>query len=158
LAVGPDVEAERAVTGEREPEPHERVLVQRCDVPLDVGAAQLGADDRGEDMFGGRIEHDHQGSPEIRFPSDGALPSFWVTNTGSENSLDRGNPRTIHLASPGWDDAFAADFERLVSRPRGPDELRPARVSRVDRGFCTALTADGPVRASFSGGLLAGAV
>ncbi len=64
---------------------------------------------------------------------------------------------TISLASLGWDDAFAADFERLASRPRGPNELRPARVSRVDRGFCTALAADGPVRASFSGALLAGA-
>src|SRR5690349_21181853 len=65
---------------------------------------------------------------------------------------------TIDLASLGWDDAFVADFERLASQPRGPSELRPARVSRVDRGFCTALAADGPVRASFSGGLLAGAV
>ncbi len=65
---------------------------------------------------------------------------------------------TIDLSSLGWDDAFAADFERLASRPRGPNELRPARVSRVDRGFCTALAADGPVRASFSGGLLTGAV
>jgi ribosome biogenesis GTPase / thiamine phosphate phosphatase len=64
---------------------------------------------------------------------------------------------TIDLSSLGWDDAFAADFERLASRPRGPNELRPARVSRVDRGFCTALAADGPVRASFSGGLLTGA-
>jgi ribosome biogenesis GTPase len=65
---------------------------------------------------------------------------------------------TIDLASLGWDDAFVADFERLASQPRGPSELRPARVSRVDRGFCTALAADGPVRASFSGALLAGAL
>jgi hypothetical protein len=55
-----------------------------------MGAAQLGADDRGEDMFGGRIEHDHQNSREIRFPGDGALPSFWVTNTGSDIHSTKG--------------------------------------------------------------------
>ncbi|MGI5244345.1 ribosome small subunit-dependent GTPase A [Dactylosporangium sp. CA-139066] len=47
----------------------------------------------------------------------------------------------------GWDDAFRRDFA-------GPGQ-RPARVSRVDRGVCTALTGGGPVRASVAGSLLA---
>ncbi len=34
------------------------------------------------------------------------------------------------------------------------DELFPGRVARVDKGMCTVLTEDGPVRASWSGRLL----
>jgi ribosome biogenesis GTPase / thiamine phosphate phosphatase len=57
----------------------------------------------------------------------------------------------IDLSSLGWDDAFA-EARRRLSSPGSP-----ARVSRVDRGVCTALSADGPVRASVSGSLLAAA-
>jgi ribosome biogenesis GTPase / thiamine phosphate phosphatase len=60
---------------------------------------------------------------------------------------------SIDLLSLGWDDAFAAEFDRRAGR--GRHELRPARVSRVDRGVSTCLSADGPLRASLSGGLLA---
>lgn len=56
---------------------------------------------------------------------------------------------STYLASLGWDAAFAAAH---VARGR-PDE-RPGRVSRVDRGVCTVLTAAGTTRASLSGGLL----
>ena len=57
----------------------------------------------------------------------------------------------IDLSALGWDDAFAAAYARQHHRPG----QRPARVSRVDRGVCTALAADGPVRASLAGSLLA---
>ncbi|MGW7686028.1 ribosome small subunit-dependent GTPase A [Kribbella sp. NPDC054772] len=36
-----------------------------------------------------------------------------------------------------------------------PDELVPGRVARVDKGLATVFTADGPVRAGWSGALLA---
>ncbi|MCK2218433.1 hypothetical protein MF672_032250 [Actinomadura sp. ATCC 31491] len=49
------------------------------------------------------------------------------------------------LSRYGWTDAldhtFAAHYEA---------GLVPARVSRVDRGLCTAITASGPVRATFA--------
>ncbi|WP_433217236.1 ribosome small subunit-dependent GTPase A [Dactylosporangium sp. CS-047395] len=57
---------------------------------------------------------------------------------------------SIDLSALGWDDGFAEVFGRFDV----PGQ-RPARVSRVDRGVCTALTAGGPVRASVAGGLLA---
>ncbi|GAA2583260.1 ribosome small subunit-dependent GTPase A [Dactylosporangium fulvum] len=57
---------------------------------------------------------------------------------------------TIDLSALGWDDAFAAAYAQ-----HDLPGQRPARVSRVDRGICTALAADGPVRASLAGGLLA---
>jgi ribosome biogenesis GTPase len=56
---------------------------------------------------------------------------------------------TITLASLGWDDARAADFH-----PYTGDHV-PARVSRVDRGACDSLAADGPLRLTFAGALLA---
>jgi ribosome biogenesis GTPase len=56
----------------------------------------------------------------------------------------------IDLSSLGWDDDFAAECARLA---RG----EPARISRVDRGVCTALAAGGPLRATLSGDLLAAA-
>jgi ribosome biogenesis GTPase len=59
---------------------------------------------------------------------------------------------TFDLSSLGWDEAF--DF--ALQRFRRSDEV-PARVTRVDRGVCTGLTVDGPVRASIGGGLLAAA-
>ncbi|NIK59930.1 ribosome small subunit-dependent GTPase A [Kribbella shirazensis] len=47
-------------------------------------------------------------------------------------------------------DGSTADFLHSV-----PDELVPGRVARVDKGLATVLTEDGPVRASWSGALLA---
>jgi ribosome biogenesis GTPase len=62
---------------------------------------------------------------------------------------------TIDLSSLGWDDAFAADFDRLTGRDRcAIGTLRPGRVSHADRGVCTVLAADGPRRVSLAGGLL----
>jgi ribosome biogenesis GTPase len=55
----------------------------------------------------------------------------------------------VDLSSLGWDDGFAAAYAPFDS----PD-LRPARIVRVDRGACSALTATGPVRASLGGPVL----
>ena len=49
-------------------------------------------------------------------------------------------------------DATTADY--LATLP-GAAELVPGRVARVDKGLSTILTEDGPVRATWSGGLLA---
>ncbi|WP_446215941.1 ribosome small subunit-dependent GTPase A [Micromonospora sp. IBHARD004] len=57
---------------------------------------------------------------------------------------------TIDLTALGWDAGWAAHVRR------GSDH-RPGRVARVDRGVCTVLCADGPVRASLGGGVLAAA-
>ncbi|KXK61136.1 GTP-binding protein EngC [Micromonospora rosaria] len=57
---------------------------------------------------------------------------------------------TIDLTALGWDAGRAAALGRR------PDH-RPGRVARVDRGICTVLAADGPVRASLGGGVLAAA-
>lgn len=59
---------------------------------------------------------------------------------------------TFDLSSLGWDDHYAS---RFVKHDR-PDQ-RPGRVTRVDRGVCTVITADGSQRASVGGGLLAAA-
>jgi ribosome biogenesis GTPase len=56
---------------------------------------------------------------------------------------------TFDLRSLGWDDDFAADFA-----PYARCGLRPARVTRVDRGVCVVLAPSGPARASVAGGLL----
>jgi ribosome biogenesis GTPase len=56
------------------------------------------------------------------------------------------------LPSLGWDGHFASAYARFARTDR-----RPARVTRVDRGICTALAADGSLRASLSGDLLAAA-
>src|SRR4051812_7223909 len=42
-----------------------------------------------------------------------------------------------------------------LSEVPGSDELVPGRVVRVDKGLSSVLTEDGPVRASWSGGVLA---
>jgi ribosome biogenesis GTPase len=55
----------------------------------------------------------------------------------------------VDLSSLGWDDGFAAAYSPFER----PDQ-RPARVVRVDRGMCTALTAAGSVRASLGGSVL----
>ncbi|GIF49908.1 ribosome biogenesis GTPase [Asanoa ferruginea] len=58
---------------------------------------------------------------------------------------------TFDLASLGWDAAFSADLPVLDA------DVVPGRVARVDRGVCTVLSADGPVRASLAGAVLAAA-
>jgi ribosome biogenesis GTPase len=55
----------------------------------------------------------------------------------------------VDLPSLGWDDSLRAAYPGL----RHPDHVA-GRVARVDRGVCTVLTADGPVRASLSGAVL----
>jgi ribosome biogenesis GTPase / thiamine phosphate phosphatase len=60
---------------------------------------------------------------------------------------------TLDLSSLGWDDALVSAYRNLA-RP----DRRPGRVTRVDRGVCTVLTADGAVRASLAGTILSAAV
>ena len=55
------------------------------------------------------------------------------------------------LQALGFDTA-TADYLKSVP---GAAELLPGRVVRVDKGLSTVLTEDGPVRASWSGGMLA---
>jgi ribosome biogenesis GTPase len=55
----------------------------------------------------------------------------------------------VDLSSLGWDDGFKAAYSPF----HRPDQ-HPARVTRVDRGVCSALTAHGPVRASLGGSVL----
>ncbi len=62
---------------------------------------------------------------------------------------DHNGSHALDLSALGWDDSYAADFA-----PYLPVHV-PARVSRVDRGACDALAADGPMRLTFSGALLA---
>ncbi|MGH3712106.1 MAG: ribosome small subunit-dependent GTPase A [Micromonosporaceae bacterium] len=57
---------------------------------------------------------------------------------------------TIDLASLGWDADFTESFAPYAVRGQ-----QSARVSRVDRGVCTALTRDGSLRVSLSGTMLA---
>jgi ribosome biogenesis GTPase len=54
---------------------------------------------------------------------------------------------TIDLTALGWDAGWAAHVRRR-------SDHRPGRVTRVDRGVCTVLCADGPVRASLGGAVL----
>ncbi|HEY0473527.1 MAG TPA: ribosome small subunit-dependent GTPase A [Kribbella sp.] len=58
---------------------------------------------------------------------------------------------SVELRALGLDSTTAAYLNSL------PDsaELVPGRVVRVDKGLSTVLTADGPARASWSGGVLA---
>ena len=60
---------------------------------------------------------------------------------------------TFDLASLGWDESFAAAYRDLAGAG-----CRPGRVSRVDRGVCTVLSADGALRASLAGTMLSTAV
>jgi ribosome biogenesis GTPase len=57
---------------------------------------------------------------------------------------------TIDMSSLGWDDDLAAAYARFDVPGH-----QPARVTRVDRGVCTALSPGGPIRASLSGPMLA---
>lgn len=61
---------------------------------------------------------------------------------------------TFELASLGWDASFAAAYD---DRFAGRSDHQPGRVTRVDRGVCTVLTASGALRASAAGSLLAAA-
>ena len=56
----------------------------------------------------------------------------------------------LDLSSLGWDDIRNTHFSY-------DGDTVPARVTRVDRGACDALGAGGPLRATFSGTLLAAA-
>ncbi len=57
---------------------------------------------------------------------------------------------TFDMMSLGWDAGFAAAYQ-----PHDRRDALPARVARVDRGVCTVLCADGTVRASLGGQVLA---
>jgi len=57
----------------------------------------------------------------------------------------------LHLSDLGFDDVHAEQFTPFQA------EHVPARVTRVDRGAGDALGADGPLRVTFSGALLAAA-
>jgi ribosome biogenesis GTPase len=61
---------------------------------------------------------------------------------------------TFHLASLGWDAAFASAYTEFATSSA---DQRPGRVVRADRGICTVLTEDGTVRASVAGTLLGAA-
>jgi ribosome biogenesis GTPase len=56
-------------------------------------------------------------------------------------------PRS-RLHELGWDDSWAE-----LAKHANTTGV-PGRVSRVDRGVCTVITEDGPIRASWSGSLL----
>ncbi|WFE57034.1 ribosome small subunit-dependent GTPase A [Micromonospora sp. WMMD712] len=58
----------------------------------------------------------------------------------------------IDLTALGWDADRAAHARAHVRAGR-----RPGRVARVDRGVCTVLDADGPVRATLGAAVLADA-
>jgi ribosome biogenesis GTPase len=65
---------------------------------------------------------------------------------------------TSDLVSLGWDAAFAHAYDKLTAAgAAGAADRRPGRVLRADRGACTVLTTDGPVRASVAGALLSAA-
>ncbi|MDM4719876.1 ribosome small subunit-dependent GTPase A [Micromonospora sp. WMMA1363] len=57
---------------------------------------------------------------------------------------------TIDLTALGWDADRAHDVRHRTDH-------RPGRVARVDRGVCTVLGVDGPVRATLGGAVLAAA-
>ncbi|WP_406341854.1 ribosome small subunit-dependent GTPase A [Streptomyces sp. NBC_00648] len=64
------------------------------------------------------------------------------SSSASQQSSSHQSATSHALAPYGWDDAWAADFERYADQG-----LLPGRVVRVDRGQCDIVTADGPVRA-----------
>ena len=61
-----------------------------------------------------------------------------LDGSSRQNSCSRGYDMTFDLPSLGWDDSFAAAYRADA----GPDD-QPGRVTRVDRGVCTVLTAAG---------------
>jgi ribosome biogenesis GTPase len=54
----------------------------------------------------------------------------------------------VDLGALGWDESWQQSW--LPHAQTGP----PGRITRVDRGLCTVLTGDGPVRASFGAAVL----
>ncbi|MDQ4008100.1 MAG: ribosome small subunit-dependent GTPase A [Actinomycetota bacterium] len=56
------------------------------------------------------------------------------------------------LRAIGWDSGWAAAFQSVAGQLFG--DVRAGRVSRSDRGLCTVLTADGPMRATVGGAVL----
>ena len=52
------------------------------------------------------------------------------------------------LTSLGWDEYFSDRFDELQN-----GALRPARITRVDRGACDLLGSDGPLRAALASDL-----
>lgn len=71
---------------------------------------------------------------------------------------------SVDLSALGWDDSFAAAYQRIVGVAPAPVPVpapgfsidhQPGRVLRVDRGVCTVLTRSGAVRASLAGVALA---
>jgi ribosome biogenesis GTPase / thiamine phosphate phosphatase len=62
------------------------------------------------------------------------------------------DPSPLPLRSLGWDSHWSDAFADHVGHRS--DALRPGRVARVDRGRCTVLTDDGPVRATLGGAML----
>jgi ribosome biogenesis GTPase len=56
---------------------------------------------------------------------------------------------SVDLSALGWDARRATEF-----RPFDRSAHRPARVTRVDRGVCAALTSAGAIRASLGGAAL----
>ncbi|MEP6761443.1 MAG: ribosome small subunit-dependent GTPase A, partial [Sporichthyaceae bacterium] len=63
---------------------------------------------------------------------------------------------SLDVSSLGWDEQFSSAFSDLDELADAcPGELVPARVTRVDRGACDGLTPAGPLRATFSGAVLA---
>jgi ribosome biogenesis GTPase / thiamine phosphate phosphatase len=67
----------------------------------------------------------------------------------NSNNTSQSSSTLLDLSILGWDDGHAAAF-----RPFAHDAQVPARVTRIDRGACDAIAADGPLRATFSGALL----
>lgn len=57
--------------------------------------------------------------------------------------------RAARLPALGWNESRVTELAAF-----GDDALRPARVSRVDRGGCHVLADDGPGRATYGGGAL----
>ena len=58
---------------------------------------------------------------------------------------------TFDLPSLGWDDSRTTEFTPYA------DAHVPARVSRIDRGACDALGAEGPMRLTFAGAVMSAA-
>jgi ribosome biogenesis GTPase len=61
-------------------------------------------------------------------------------------SSDQDSPSIRTLRAYGWDEFFESGFAEHAAAG-----LLPARIARVDRGQVTAITGDGPVRATAAG-------
>ena len=82
---------------------------------------------------------------------DRTVPDPWSlgpSDPTTPDPSDRSEPGLLDLAALGWDDDVAQQFAPFV------EVHIPARVSRVDRGACDALSAEGLLRLTWSGALL----